>query len=96
MGGPVAQAIYENKDSIDIDNLGMDGIEIDRLLSNCDIQTKGDFIQNSIDAAANFLNVANAITARQSIANKLVMDYIVSKAGFLNIVANCNVEQITW
>ena len=94
MGGPIAQAIHQNNNRIDIDTLGQDGISIDTFLSNLDSQTKANSIQESINSTAIFLQITANKNARQLIADRLINNLTISQLEFVEIVNGCNVSRM--
>lgn len=94
MGGPIAQAIHENVNHIDINTLGQDGVIIDNFLLNLDPQTKANTIQDSINATATFLQIEDSRNARELIAERLIINHTISRAEFLEIVNGCNILRL--
>ncbi|POY38591.1 hypothetical protein C3K47_04130 [Solitalea longa] len=96
MGGPIAQALYENSSMINIDTLGPDGETIDILLTNLTLQEKEYTIQRSINSTANFLNMNTNRNARHLIVDRLINDLTISQTEFLDLVKACNVRRMNF
>lgn len=96
MGGPIAQAIYENNLMLNIDILGKDGETIDDLLSHLNIIDKQNFIQDSINITATILQINTNKNALKRIAEKLINDHQLFESDFIQLLNEFKITKMNF
>lgn len=94
MGGAIAELFYRGENQIDLDLLGIDGVNVYKLLNN-DIN-KENTIQTAINETATFLNLHMCKAAIKEIATLLVETHNLSKELFNEIMIKHKVPQMSF
>jgi hypothetical protein len=96
MGGPIAQALFQNNLILNLDTLEKDGLTIDSLLANTDIQTKENIIQSSINYTATILNTEVNKNARNQIVDILILRHGLIAEEFHQIMISNSVKRMSF
>ncbi|MCF0039706.1 hypothetical protein [Dyadobacter fanqingshengii] len=93
LGGPAAQAIFEKKIAIDLDEHISDGRKIDELFAGVALSRKSVLIEDATKEVFEFLLSPRTITARELIAQELISFHTLSSKRFLEIVKHHKVKR---
>lgn len=94
VGGPISEAFYQNKNSINLNILGQDGITIDNLLNGISLPEKEKIIQQALNDVATLLNSENSQNASQEISKILIEKRSLSAIEFSTIMENNNIKRM--
>jgi ATP-dependent Zn protease len=94
LSGPISQLLFEEKNEMNIDNLGPDGITIDSLLVGYTSQKKEEIIADSMRIITTLL--ANNVnkTAKLKVVEKLMKHKNISQEQFHNILEGFDIKRM--
>ena len=92
IAGPVAQAIYEQNNIIDLNHLGPDGKSIDTLCMAMTSVQKNQLLERLFEGASMLLRQNNLRSAREAIVSKLILAKYMHWDSFSQICKDHNIS----
>ncbi len=94
LSGPISQFLFEEKGEMNIDNLGTDGINIDKLLFRYDSVAKEKKITEFIEISATLLEIDENKNARLRIVENLIENKNLSQEEFHVILEDFDIKRM--